>query len=102
MDETLVLPDVVEEVEVSTITGCYMSGEKDPYSQIDFSNIEHILDFSSLLHVVKLWQVLLKISLNRYISTRNLLSDSPQIKIKNLRESFLVTNVEKDSSEKPI
>jgi len=38
----------MEEVEVSTITGCHMSGEKDPYSQIDFSNIKHILDFSSL------------------------------------------------------
>ena len=46
MNEPLVVPDVVEEVEVSTISGCYMSGEENPYSQIDFTNIEHILDFS--------------------------------------------------------
>jgi len=32
VDETIVLPEVVEEVKVSTITGCYTSGEKDPYS----------------------------------------------------------------------
>ena len=47
MNEPLVVPDVVEEVEVCTISGCYISGDEDPYSQIDFTNIEHILDFSS-------------------------------------------------------